>query len=365
MASDKAIGMMDAGFFVGRTELLNWLNDLLKLGYTKVEQVCTGAAHCQILDSCFPGRIPLHKVNFTARLEYEYVKNYKILQDAFNRLGIQKYIEVEKLIKGRYQDNLEFLQWMKRYWDLHRNQSGPEYNAVAERQRGPAGYNPGTRAGAAVADPGATATTTAPVAHHAAGAAPGRIPGAPHLITTTGAALIQQQQHPQPVAARGHQPGGMVTSGSLLHGHPAPQPQTITVVDPQLKQRNEELAKRVAELESVVDSLEKVGLPSPSPHPLRLLSFSMLSFGLIVGTWSQERDWYFAKLRDVEVICQKHQGEPALSEIEKVLYATEEDAAGAGGEEAAAGTAIETAPADSGAPVNADPVSGGAPAALQ
>lgn len=36
-----------------RTELLAWINDLLQLGYTKIEQFGTGAAHCQIIDSIF------------------------------------------------------------------------------------------------------------------------------------------------------------------------------------------------------------------------------------------------------------------------------------------------------------------------
>ena len=37
--------MMDAAYFVGRNELLNWLNDLLSLGYTKVEQTANGMFH--------------------------------------------------------------------------------------------------------------------------------------------------------------------------------------------------------------------------------------------------------------------------------------------------------------------------------
>lgn len=36
-----------------RTELLGWLNDLLQVNYTKVEQCGTGAAYCQIMDSIF------------------------------------------------------------------------------------------------------------------------------------------------------------------------------------------------------------------------------------------------------------------------------------------------------------------------
>ncbi len=34
-------------------------------------------------------------------------------------------------MKGKYQDNLEFLQWIKRYFDLH--YPGGEYDAVARR----------------------------------------------------------------------------------------------------------------------------------------------------------------------------------------------------------------------------------------
>ena len=36
-----------------RSELLAWLNELLQINYTKVEQCGTGAAYCQILDSVY------------------------------------------------------------------------------------------------------------------------------------------------------------------------------------------------------------------------------------------------------------------------------------------------------------------------
>ena len=41
--------MMDAAYFVGRNELLSWLNDLLSLGYTKVEQTCSGMSPSPLL----------------------------------------------------------------------------------------------------------------------------------------------------------------------------------------------------------------------------------------------------------------------------------------------------------------------------
>lgn len=36
-----------------RTELLAWLNDLLQINYTKVEQCGAGGAYVQILDSIY------------------------------------------------------------------------------------------------------------------------------------------------------------------------------------------------------------------------------------------------------------------------------------------------------------------------
>jgi RP/EB family microtubule-associated protein len=58
--------------------------------------------------------VPLKKVNFAARNEYEYVGNYKILQNAFDTHGVPNYIPVDRLVKCKFQDNMEFLQWMKK-----------------------------------------------------------------------------------------------------------------------------------------------------------------------------------------------------------------------------------------------------------
>jgi len=34
--------MMDAGYFVGRKEIVEWINDTLKLNLSKVEQTASG-----------------------------------------------------------------------------------------------------------------------------------------------------------------------------------------------------------------------------------------------------------------------------------------------------------------------------------
>ena len=41
--------------------------------------MCTGALHCQILDAIYPGKVPLHKVNFDAKCKHplEQSPNYQ------------------------------------------------------------------------------------------------------------------------------------------------------------------------------------------------------------------------------------------------------------------------------------------------
>lgn len=63
--------------------------------------------------------VALNKVNWKAKHDYEYVNNFKLLQQSFTKLGLTKPIEIEKLTKCKYQDNLEFLQWFRKYLDNH------------------------------------------------------------------------------------------------------------------------------------------------------------------------------------------------------------------------------------------------------
>ena len=130
----SSVGRMDGAFFVSRSELLSWANSLFALNLTKVEQCSNGAVYCQIIDACHPGSVTMKKVNWAARADHESIPNYKVLQQAFDRCQIQKHIEVDKLVRGKYQDNLEFLQWMKCYWE--REGSGRQDYDPAQAREG-------------------------------------------------------------------------------------------------------------------------------------------------------------------------------------------------------------------------------------
>jgi len=254
-----AIGMMEGAYFVGRVELLNWLNDLLKLDYTKVEQVCSAAALCQIMDAIYPGQVALHKVNFNAKQEYEYINNFKVLQTTFDKFAVDKAIDVGKLVKGKYQDNLEFLQWMKRYYDLH--SSDAEYDAVERRKQASGGKAPAQ-----------TSSVPKTVQKPAATKAP---KAAPAPAKTTAVA-------PKPA------PSKMTTS--------TPKKDTKVGTAPAKDGgKVQELSQQVAELKLTSEGLEK------------------------------ERDFYFAKLRDIEINCQSaDQSSELVQSLLRILYATDD-----------------------------------------
>jgi len=225
-----------------RTELIAWLNELLQVSYTKVEQCGTGGAYCQILDSIF-GDVPMARVKMNAKHEYEFLANYKIMQNIFKAKKIDKPIPVEKLTKCKMQDNLEFLQWIKRFWD--QNYGGQPYDPVARRKGAPTD----------------TPATVAPISSNrlGAGAGAGR--------------------------AGGRTPIGGPRAGSAV------QNEALVNLQTQLR-----------EMSSHLEGLEK------------------------------ERDFYFAKLRDIEILVQAQlevlegagNDDETLREIQKILYSTEE-----------------------------------------
>lgn len=249
---------------LSRHDMLNWVNGCLESNFTKIEELCSGAAYCQFMDMLFAGSVPLKKVKFQTKLEHEYIQNFKVLQAAFKKMEVEKVIPVDKLVKGRFQDNFEFVQWFKKFFDA--NYKGDPYNAMDARGGLPLGGSPGQQ--------GKPMHRVAPVmTSQIAARKPTQPPLGSVRNNNNGAAMVR----PQPAAPR---------------SNPV-NPHRASMNNSQI----EELTAQLADSKLSLEGLEK------------------------------ERDFYFGKLRDIEVYCQEQEGvetNTVLQKILDILYATED-----------------------------------------
>lgn len=104
-----------------RHKMLQWVNTTLSAKYTKIEELCSGVAYCQLMERIFPNCIGMRRVKMAAKLEHDFMYNLKLFQSAFLKMNFDKTVPIDKLVKGRFQDNFEFLQWFKKFYDMHCN----------------------------------------------------------------------------------------------------------------------------------------------------------------------------------------------------------------------------------------------------
>eukprot|EP00804_Cyclotella_cryptica_P022848 CCRYP_005048-RA/>CCRYP_005048-RA protein AED:0.16 eAED:0.16 QI:343/1/1/1/0.66/0.5/4/97/440 len=319
-ATDAAIGMMDGAYFTSRKEILDFLNNLLDLNLTKIEQTASGAVACQLTEYLFPNSIPMSRVDWGAKASHEYVANYKLLQSAFNKNKIQKHIDVDKLIRGKYQDNLEFCQWLKAFFDqtspmMSRGRDG--YDPVAVRAKGKGGKNVerskggGGRANATgsakpFATRGVTGSTAVTKAVSSSVSATRPPSSSSNASRKENIANTSSADSALPYKLR-KQPSSNEDSSAI---------RALKEENRQLKSENVDLQSKCAELEENVAEIE-----------------------LSLQTVESERNFYFDKLRGIEIMLQvfkekEESGEGIDLGIEarkvierafKVMYATEED----------------------------------------
>ncbi|KAL3309138.1 Microtubule-associated protein RP/EB member 2 [Cichlidogyrus casuarinus] len=251
---------------LSRNDIIAWVNGCLDANYGKVEELCTGSAYCQLVDMLFPGTLVFKKVKFNTKLEHEYIANFKVLQSLFKKHGVDKDVPIEKLVKGKFQDNFEFVQWFKRFFDM--NYDNEPYDAL------------GMRGGEALGN--------------ASGAKP-RAMQRPTVTTTT---RTSAPRTAAPATTRTAQPT-------------APKPAVHTNGD----------SGNHKEVEELRGQLDRLTVQSENDK-------------LSLASLMKERDFYFEKLRQVEILCQDETEKTEfLNKIFEILYATDEGFAAPASEE--------------------------------
>ncbi|XP_026544909.1 microtubule-associated protein RP/EB family member 1 [Notechis scutatus] len=222
---------------LSRHDMLAWINESLQLTLTKIEQLCSAVPTTDAMTFKEESHPVWWQVFLESSLNYDFQKFF--------------IIPVDKLVKGKFQDNFEFVQWFKKFFDA--NYDGKDYDPVAARQGhetcpAPALVVPILNKPKKNLGSGGTAPTRPMVAQRTTVA---NKPGPP---------MIKKA------------PGGIGEEESA------------------------ELIQQINALKITVEDLEK------------------------------ERDFYFGKLRNIELICQENEGEsdPVLQRIVEILYATDE-----------------------------------------
>jgi RP/EB family microtubule-associated protein len=74
-----------------------------------------GVAYCQTIDAIHPGSINITRINLNTRYPDDCLRNLKLLEDALKKLKITHPASFDKIGRGRFQDNILFLQWLYIY----------------------------------------------------------------------------------------------------------------------------------------------------------------------------------------------------------------------------------------------------------
>jgi len=83
--------------------------------YTTVETLGDGVAYAQMIDAIHPGSINIFKVNLNTKYPDDCQRNVKLVEDSLKKLQLSQPVSYEKIGKGKFHDNIVFLQWLYGY----------------------------------------------------------------------------------------------------------------------------------------------------------------------------------------------------------------------------------------------------------
>ncbi|XP_060072125.1 microtubule-associated protein RP/EB family member 1-like [Ylistrum balloti] len=309
-----------------RKELLNWVNTKLDGTYDRIEDLCTGAAYCQFMDILYPGVVNLKRVLFATKLEHEFIRNYKLLQTAFMGLGINKDIPVERLVKGKFQDNYEFLVWFKKFFDA--NDGNRIYNASEARF----GLSLGSDYSRPCTDRSVRETKSRNRCWNIKQSDPSETSRiVPHFESPNG---LNSETDSVPTSANmvnvhnKTRQGRLtaVSSCSISLQIPADSTRSNSFIKPP----SATISERISDVGRLINDDSKVSHASYSSmeqkrrtemEDLVMIGLRMEELYMTVRAVEKERDFYYDKLLNIETWCSQQDDSVPLESLEAILYA--------------------------------------------
>ena len=123
---------------ISSQEILCWVSETLQTDIvTRVHELGTGEHYCLLLHMLFNFKetIPLKKIKFGSKVEVDHINNWKFFQMGLKSVGLDKEINIDKLVKQKPMDNLEFAQWFYKFFDANRTTDTELYDPVFEREK--------------------------------------------------------------------------------------------------------------------------------------------------------------------------------------------------------------------------------------
>ena len=319
-----------------RNDYLKWINDMLQMRLTKIEQMSTGEVYCQFMEMLFPGCCSCSKIIFNPSMEVEYTQNFRYLQNAFRFIKVDKVVPIDRLIKGKYMDNFDFLQWFRKFVDA--NYSGEPYDAL------------GARGGVQVPKTASTSRSGAKLTSTSSVDGPGT-PKKAALVSPitrqynhTGKVVSYNKSHSNAGATSSSRPSSSATNGQNGGVKGASNGSSSNASLSSAKRKP--ISRRLVSSSSSSPAHGASAMTPNQANKLAILNGKLSDLKVGKQELEKERGFYMSKLTEIETICQNYNstkeeeeeanGEENVDKVKtpleelveavlEIMYATEEE----------------------------------------
>ncbi|CAD8089207.1 unnamed protein product [Paramecium primaurelia] len=101
-----------------KSEILHWINALLKTNFSKIEQLGNGVAYCKLLNMIDPTCLNPSKIVLKTKTQIDHISNLKLFQTAMQKLHMKKQFDIDKVSKCYFHENYDLALFLKKQHTL-------------------------------------------------------------------------------------------------------------------------------------------------------------------------------------------------------------------------------------------------------